>query len=77
MKAEKIKFWARVGQMAFFAYGIFAALFEIQLSGSVSTEFSGTVAEFGYVMLAVASLIIFSEAIVRLIGYFAELLERK
>lgn len=77
MKAEKIKFWARVGQMAFFVYEIFNALFEIQLPGSVSTEFSGTVTEFGYVMLAVAGLIIFSEAIVRLIGYFAELLERK
>ena len=77
MKVEKIKFWARLGQIAFFVWEIFYAMFETQLPRHVPTEFSGTVAESIYAMLSIAGLIIFSEAIVRLIGYFAELIERK
>lgn len=77
MKVKQIKFWARLGQIAFFVYEIFDGMFEIQLPRYVPPEFSGTVAEFIYVILSIAGLIIFSEAIVRLIGYFAELLERK
>jgi len=77
MKANKVKIWARIGQMAFWIYNISYALLEIQLPGYVPIEVSGKVTEFVYCMITIAGMIIFSEAIVKLIGYFAELLEER
>ena len=67
MKANKVKFWARLGQIAFFVSHFSNALFEIQLPNYVSTVYSGKVTEGLYVMMAFASIILFSEAIFKLI----------
>ena len=77
MKANKVKFWVRLGQIAYFIYCISYAFFETQLPQFVWPEFSGTETELICSLIAIGSIITFSEAIVRLIGYFAELIEEK
>lgn len=77
MKANKVKFWARLGQIVYFIHCIAYAFFEVQLPNYVPTEFSGKGIEAVYLTIAVVGMIIFSEAIVRLIGCFAELLEER
>lgn len=77
MKANKVKFWARLGQISFFVSHFSNALFETQLPNYVSTEYSGKVTEGIFAIMTLAGIILFSEAIVKVIGYFAELLEEK
>ena len=78
MKVTKqIKFWARAGQILYFLYLISYTLFEKQLPGYVPPQRSATFAELVFNALALTFFIYFTEAIVRLIGYFAELIEKK
>ena len=73
MKANKIKFWARIGEIAFFLFQFFYAGWEMQYE---PFESAGTTAQ----ILAVIWLglrLVFAEAIVRIIGYFAEILEKR
>ena len=74
--SEKIKFWARIGQFAFWLYIFFSVRFEMQLPMYKSTVFSGTVPEAVLAIISFCLAILFSEAIVRVIGYFAELLDK-
>ena len=77
MKASKVKFWARLGQIAYFMYNLLYAFFEVQLPNHVPTEFSGKVTEGFLLISTLFVMIVFTEAIVRLIGYFAEILEER
>lgn len=74
--SQKIKRWARIGQIACWLYMFFLAGFEMQLPMYEATVFSGTVAETILVIVAFILAVLFSEAIVRVIGYFAELLDK-
>jgi len=53
----------------------FSVAFESQLPMNEEIVFSGTVVEAILAIVAFALAVLFSEAIVRLIGYFAELLD--
>ena len=77
MKAHIVKCYARLGQIAYWSYCFLSACFEVQLPNHVPTEFSGTIPEVIFLIGSLVSAIIFSEVIVKLIGYFAELLEEK
>lgn len=73
MKANKIKVWARIGEITFWLYQFFFAAYRLQYE---EFESAGTTAEvLSWICLVI--LFIFSEAIVRLICYFADLLEDK
>ena len=64
MKANKIKFWARIGQIAWWIYIFCSAALEMQY---VTFQSAGTMAR----ILAFCSLVfslIFTETLVRLIG---------
>ncbi len=74
--SQKIKRWARIGQITYWFYKFFVVGLEMQLPMREVTVFSGTDAES---VLAIGAFILaffFSEAIVRVIGYFAELLDK-
>jgi len=77
MKANNVKIWARIGQIAFWIYNISFALFEIQLPDYVLPEYSATVTAIICVIVTLIGMLIFSEAIVQLICYFAEILESR
>ena len=73
MKSKEIKFWARIGAIAFWIMKFLNAGVQMQY---IKFESAGTTA----VILAFACFafaLICTEAIVRLIGYFAELLEER
>lgn len=73
MKSNKIKFWARIGAITFWLAQILNVAWEMQYT---PFESAGTKVQIlAFVWFAVS--LIFTEAIVRLIGYFAELLERE
>lgn len=73
MKANKIKIWARIGEITYWLFQFCNAGYELQYE---NFESAGTTAVFLAFICLVLGLI-FSEVIVRLIGYFAELLEDK
>lgn len=73
--SEKIKFWARIGQISYWVFLFVATAFEMQLPTYEPTIFSGTFAEGICVIAGITLAVLVSEAIVRVIGYFAELLE--
>lgn len=74
--SQKIKMWARIGQIAYWLYLFFGVGFERQLPMHEATVFSGTIAEAILAIVAFVLAVLFSEAIVRIIGYFAELLDK-
>ena len=74
--SQKIKMWARIGQIAYWLYMFFLVGFERQLPMYEETVFSGTVAESIMAIVTFVLAVLFSEAIVRVIGYFAELLDK-
>ena len=74
--SEKIKGWARIGQIAFWFYLFFSVGFEEQLLMHEPIVFSGTFLEAVLAIISLCLAILFSEAIVRVIGYFAELLDK-
>lgn len=73
MKSNKIKFWARIGAIAFWLANFFNAGWEMQYQPFESAGTKAVVLAF----ICFAFCLIFTEAIVRLIGYFAELLEER
>ncbi len=74
--SQKIKMWARIGQIAFWIYMFFLVGFESQLPMHETIVYSGTVAEYILGVGGFTFIVLFSEAIVRVIGYFAELLDK-
>lgn len=74
--SQKIKMWARIGQIAYWLYLFFEVGFEMQLPMYEATVFSGTIAEAILAIVTFVLAVLFSEAIVRVIGYFAELLDK-
>lgn len=73
MKSKKVKFWARIGEIAFFLFMFFYAAWERQYT---PFESAGTTAH-TLACICIAFRLIFAEAIVRLIIYFAEILEER
>ncbi len=73
MKSNKIKLWTRIGAIAFWFAQFFYTGWEMQYSTFESASTEAKI--FSLVWFAFA--LIFTEAIVRLIGYFAELLEER
>ena len=73
MKANKVKFWARIGEIAFFLFLFFNAGWELQYE---PFESAGPTAQILGVICWVL-ILVFAEAIVRIIGYFAEILEER
>ncbi len=73
MKANKVKFWARIGEIALFLFLFFYAGLELQYE---PFESAGTTAQ---ILSAICCglRLVFAEAIVRIIGYFAEILEER
>lgn len=74
--SQKIKGWARIGQIAYWLYMFFLVGFENQLPMHEATVFSETVEEAILAIVTFILAVLFSEAIVRVIGYFAELLDK-
>lgn len=72
MKSKKVKFWARIGEVAFFLFLIFYAALEMQYTPCESTDTTYTLS-----CICITFILIFAEAIVRLIVYFAEILEER
>lgn len=73
MKANKVKFWARIGEIAFFLFLFFYAGWESQYE---PFESAGTTAQI-LACICFLLMLVFAEAIVRIIGYFAEILEER
>ena len=73
MKANKVKFWARIGEIAFFLFQFFDACCNLQYE---QFESAGTTAQQILAWICFGLILVFVEAIVRIIGYFAEILER-
>lgn len=73
MKSNKIKLWARIGAIAFWIAQVLYVVWEMQYTPFESAGTKAVILSFA----CLAASLIFTEAIVRLIGYFAELLERK
>ena len=73
MKANKVKFWARIGEIAFFLFLFCHTGFELQYE---PFESAGTTAQI-LAVICLVLILVFAEAIVRIIGYFAEILEKK
>ena len=73
MKANKVKSWARIGEVAFFLFQFFDAGFRAQYE---PFESAGTTAEI-LALICFGLMLVFAEAIVRIIGYFAEILEER
>lgn len=74
--SEKIKIWARVGQIAFWFYLFGSVAFERQLPMHEATVFSETTEETILAIVTFIFALLVSEAIVKVIGYFAELLDK-
>lgn len=77
MKTRKIKFWARLGQIAYWIYQYSYMFAERQNPIYTQPILAGTISEYISLVIAFVYGYLVSEAIVRLIGYFAELLEKK
>ena len=73
--SQKIKKWARIGQIAFWLCMYFGVGFERQLPMHEATVYSGTIEEAFLAIVTLAFAVLFSEAVVRIVCYFAELLE--
>ena len=73
MKANKVKFWARIGEIAFFLFLFFNAGWELQYE---PFESAGTTAQI-LACICFLLILVFVEALVRIIGYFAEILEER
>ena len=73
MKANMVKFWTRIGEIAFFLYQFFYASLELQYE---PFESAGTTAQI-LAVICFGLILVFAEAIVRIIGYFAEILEKR
>lgn len=73
--SQKIKMWARIGQIAFWLFLFFLARYEMQLPMHEEIVSSGTATETILAIFTFIFVVLFSEAIVRVIGYFAELLD--
>ena len=72
-KSKKIKYCARIGEIAFFLYNFFNTVWEMQY---IPFESAGTKAQI-LSCICLGFMIIFCEAIVRLIVYFAEILKER
>ena len=75
MKAKKVKFWVRVGQISFWVCQTAYAFLETKLSKEVQPKGPEELGEWFLLIITLLGLMVFSEVIVRIIGYFAELLE--
>ena len=73
MKANMVKFWARIGEIAFFLYQFFYTGWKLQYE---PFESAGTTAQI-LAVICFGLILVFAEAIVRIIGYFAEILEKR
>lgn len=73
MKANKVKSWARIGEVALFLFQFFDAGWRAQYE---PFESAGPTAQILGVICWVL-ILVFAEAIVRIIGYFAEILEKR
>lgn len=73
MKANMIKSWARIGEVAFFLFQFFDAGLRAQYE---PFESAGTTAQI-LAVICLVLILVFAEAIVRIIGYFAEILEKR
>lgn len=73
MKANMIKSWARIGEVAFFLFQFFGAGWRAQYE---HFESAGTTAQI-LAVICLVLILVFAEAIVRIIGYFAEILEKR
>ncbi len=73
MKSDKIKVWARIGEIAFWLSKFFYTGWTMQYEPFESAGTTALILDCTWVVFA----LIFSEAIVRLIGYFAELIEKQ
>lgn len=73
MKANMIKSWARIGEVAFFLFQLFDAGWRAQYE---PFESAGTTAQI-LAVICLVLILVFAEAIVRIIGYFAEILEKR
>lgn len=73
MKANKVKFWARIGEIAFFLFQFFNAGWELQYE---PFESAGTTAQI-LACIYFLFILVFAEAIVRIIGYFADIIEER
>lgn len=73
MKANKVKSWARIGEVAFFLFQFFDAGWRAQYE---PFESAGTTAQI-LALICFGLILVFAEAIVRIIGYFAEILEER
>lgn len=77
MVVKKIKFWARMGQIMFFVVNFVLVLFEDTQTQIIQMKYDFTPYSVILVIIGVLGLILISEAIVRLIVYFAELIAEK
>ena len=77
MVVKKIKFWARMGQIMFFDVNFVWVLFEDTQTQIIQMKYDFTPYSVILVIIGVLGLILISEAIVRLIVYFAELIAEK
>lgn len=77
MKSRKVELWARIGQVSFwimfFSYLAFTLM---AIPDDASPKYFGS-APFVVASISIVFAILFSEAIVRIIIYFAQLLERR
>ncbi|MFR0922845.1 MAG: hypothetical protein ACLSG7_07030 [Clostridia bacterium] len=73
MKANEVKSWARIGEVAFFLSQFFDAGWRAQYE---PFESAGTTAQI-LALIWFGLILVFAEAIVRIIGYFAEILEER
>jgi hypothetical protein len=71
MKANKVKFWARIGEIAFFMFLFVGAAWRSQYQ---PIESAGATAQ-ALASICFGLMLVFAEAIVRVIVYFAEILE--
>ena len=74
--SKKIKLWARIGQLSFWLYMFAIVAFDRQLPMHEAIEFSETDLEVILVCTSFSLAVLLSEAIVRVIGYFAEIFEK-
>ncbi len=74
--SEKVKYWARIGQVSVWLCWFLNEMIERQLPTYEPPAISGTATEFMFVIGALYFAMLFSEAIVRVIVLFAELLDR-
>lgn len=77
MVVKKIKFWARMGQIMFLVVNFLWVLFEDTQLQIEQIKYNFTPYSEILVIIGFIGIVLFTEAIVRLIGYFAELIAEK